>query len=649
MKKIFTYLIMTLGMIVSIDHANAQACTNLFFSEYLEGSSNNKAIEVYNPTNTTINLSDYKMYRYNNGSLTPTDSLQMVGTLAPGAVYVAGNPSAIAAIINISDTLHTITFYNGDDAMTLKKISTNTVLDIIGIVGVDPGVNWAVGTGATSEFTLVRKIGINGGNINWAIAATEWDVYPQNTVTFIGNHTMTSCCAPSTNAITASACNSYTAPSGAIFTSSGIFADTIPNVFGCDSIITINLIIKPNTSASISAIACNTYTAPSGNVYTTSGIYIDTIPNVNGCDSIITINLTIKPNTSSAFGQLSCGPYTAPSGTIFTTSGTYNDTIPNVSGCDSVMTIQLTIASASIANIAVSACDSFVSPLGPIYYTSGIYSDTTKNVAGCDSIVNFTVTIKNSTSSVLTTSSCISYVSPAGNAYSSSGTYIDTIPNVGGCDSIITINLTIFSVVYDTVTINSCGPYTSPTGLVYTSSTTFNDTLAQATVCDSITTYFINITNVSASIVTNGPTLVASPSGATSYQWINCVTNAAIGGATNQNFTPSANGSYAVVVTNGGCVDTSACITYTSIGLNEISKNSAVSIYPNPAKNELTFNTANSGEFHLINELGQAVRIFNIQVGETKVDISNIPAGVYFLMNKENASVITHKIIVLQQ
>ncbi|MGL4596053.1 MAG: T9SS type A sorting domain-containing protein [Bacteroidia bacterium] len=169
-------------------------CTNLFFSEYLEGASNNKAVEIYNPTNATVNLTDYILYRYNNGSPTATDSLLPQGTLAPNAVFVAGNPSAIAPILAVSDTLHTITFFNGDDVLTIKHIPSNTVIDIIGIVGVDPGTNWPVGTGATSEFTLVRMVGVQGGELNWAIGATQYDVYPQNTTTFLGNHSMTPCC-----------------------------------------------------------------------------------------------------------------------------------------------------------------------------------------------------------------------------------------------------------------------------------------------------------------------------------------------------------------------------------------------------------------------------------------------------------------------
>ena len=165
----------------------AAPCADLFFSEYLEGSSNNKALEIYNPTNAAINLSTYSVKAYNNGGTAISNSLTLPNKLlAAHDVYVIANPTAVAAILGVSDTTSTVTFFNGDDAVVLFK-NTDT-LDIIGDVGVDPGTNWTVGTGATSEFTLVRKATVNKGQRNWVIGATEWDVYPQNTATYLGSH-----------------------------------------------------------------------------------------------------------------------------------------------------------------------------------------------------------------------------------------------------------------------------------------------------------------------------------------------------------------------------------------------------------------------------------------------------------------------------
>ncbi|HTF04808.1 MAG TPA: LamG domain-containing protein, partial [Bacteroidia bacterium] len=102
------------------------------------------------------------------------------------------------------------------------------------------------------------------------------------------------------------------------------------------------------TIASISPMSCSgTYVAPSGAVYSASGIYMDTIPNAVGCDSVITINATIGNNTTASLNTVSCGLYTAPSGATYSISGTYMDTIPNMSGCDSVLTINLFVAGAT--------------------------------------------------------------------------------------------------------------------------------------------------------------------------------------------------------------------------------------------------------------------------------------------------------------
>ena len=67
-------------------------------------------------------------------------------------------------------------------------LKNEVVIDAFGIIGTDPGSNWVVGTGTTAEFTLVRKATVTGPTTTWNPA--EWVVYPQNTATYLGSHTM---------------------------------------------------------------------------------------------------------------------------------------------------------------------------------------------------------------------------------------------------------------------------------------------------------------------------------------------------------------------------------------------------------------------------------------------------------------------------
>lgn len=98
-----------------------------------------------------------------------------------------------------------------------------------------------------------------------------------------------------------------------------------------------------NSFSTITPIVCNTYTSPSGKIWTSSNTYLDTIPNASGCDSIITVKLTVNNSTYSNLTISACDSYISPSGKIWTNSNTYTDTITNTAGCDSIITINLTI------------------------------------------------------------------------------------------------------------------------------------------------------------------------------------------------------------------------------------------------------------------------------------------------------------------
>jgi len=194
------------------------------------------------------------------------------------------------------------------------------------------------------------------------------------------------------NIINITTCDSYTSPSGKRnWSTSGIYTDTVSDVNDLDSVITIILSIKRSYST-ISLISCdsNNYISPSGKyTWASSGTYMDTISNVAGCDSIITINLTVNNSSISNISDTTCDSYISPSGKyIWTSSGTYIDTISNVTGCDSIITINLTVNNSSISNISDTICNSYLSPSGKYIWTSrGTYMDTITNEIGCDSIV----------------------------------------------------------------------------------------------------------------------------------------------------------------------------------------------------------------------------------------------------------------------
>ena len=172
------------------------APSGVFISEYIEGSSNNKAIEIFNSTESAVDLSNYRIYRANNGGAIG-DTLQLTGMLASGEVYVAGNSQADPAILAVSDTTHSITFYNGNDYMALARNDDGTwnTVDVIGVLGEDPAAGgWEIAgvTDATGEHTLLRKFTVTSGNMDWASSAgtnsedSEWIVLDQNDFSDIG-------------------------------------------------------------------------------------------------------------------------------------------------------------------------------------------------------------------------------------------------------------------------------------------------------------------------------------------------------------------------------------------------------------------------------------------------------------------------------
>lgn len=166
--------------------------TELFISEYIEGSSNNKAIEIYNGTGAAINLGagGYNLQMFFNGSATAGLTINLTGTVLSGDVYVVAQSSASAAILAQADQTNGSGWFNGDDAVVLRK--GTTVLDVFGQIGFDPGTEWGAGLQSTADNTLRRKTSVCGGDANGADAftpASEWDGFATDTFSGLGSHT----------------------------------------------------------------------------------------------------------------------------------------------------------------------------------------------------------------------------------------------------------------------------------------------------------------------------------------------------------------------------------------------------------------------------------------------------------------------------
>jgi predicted extracellular nuclease len=170
----------------------AQAApTELFFSEYIEGSSNNKALEIYNGTSAPIDLGaqGYNVQMFFNGAATAGLTINLTGTVASGDVFVLAQSLANAAILAQADQTNGAGWFNGDDAVSLRK--GTTVVDSVGQVGTDPGAEWGSGLTSTMDNTLRRKLLIESGDTTISDAfdpAVEWDGFATDTFRGLGAH-----------------------------------------------------------------------------------------------------------------------------------------------------------------------------------------------------------------------------------------------------------------------------------------------------------------------------------------------------------------------------------------------------------------------------------------------------------------------------
>ena len=339
---------------------------NLFISEWGEGSSYNKYFEVFNPTNDTINLSNYAYARVNgnpatNGVYEYWSDFDSGSVILPSDVFIVAHSTADSIILANADMLvsGTTALSNGDDGLALVFGSeptspiapdgvTYAILDWLGDWNGDPGQGWTIGSinAATRDHTIIRKCNITNGDTSWAnSAANQWIVFPQNYWNNIGTHTFNTIVYDS---LSFTVCSGLSVIVGSnSYDSTGVYTDVLIAANGCDSIVITDLTVL-NSAASVivnNTIICDGDSIlVDSNYYYITGTYIDTLQNLAGCDSIITTNLTVQTPTYQDI-TICDGNSILVGNSVYNTNGSYTDTITSSFGCDSIVYTNLTIYS----------------------------------------------------------------------------------------------------------------------------------------------------------------------------------------------------------------------------------------------------------------------------------------------------------------
>ena len=295
--------------------------------------------------------------------------------------------------------------------------------------------------------------------------------------------------------------------------------------------------------------------------------------------------------------------------------------------------------------IGPSTATNTVSPTANATYTVVGTSSTT----GCNDTAYQAITVNPISTSSQTVTLCAGKsITVGANTYTSNGTYVDVLTAANGCDSTVTTNLTVLPVNATSHTLTICAGKSITIGVnTYTTNGTYIDILTAANGCDSIVTTNLTVnTIIDITVLVNGNTITANATGS-SYQWVDCNNaKAIITGQTNQSYTAS-DGSYAVIITENTCSDTSACTTIASTDIVQVISTNALTLFPNPNTGAFTIKTNVEGTYTIINELGQTInRIYLNSTNNYLHTIDNLDNGIYYIIGYTNYSIVKQKIIV---
>jgi uncharacterized delta-60 repeat protein len=356
--------------------------------------------------------------------------------------------------------------------------------------------------------------------------------------------------------------------------------------------------------------------------------------NYKGKNRIARLNIC---NSETEIKDSACAAFTY-NGQTYNQSGTYYQNYTSIGGCDSTIKLSLKINQPSMDSLTINSCDS-TTINGQKYYLSTSFMQQYTKANGCDSNVNYSVNINSSKTTPLAYTSCNS-VTVNGQSYNNSGTYNQVFTTAIGCDSIIQLSIIINDSNSTSLTQSACKQFIL-NGQAFILSGNYTQTFNNTLGCDSLVYLKLTITNPNINISISNNVLTSSANNAT-YQWINCDNNQPIPNATNKTYSATQNGSFAVIVTQNGCVDTSECLIVSSIGIAELTNINSIQVYPNPSSGifYINYNLLHEERITVYNALNQKV----FESNHSKIDLSKCATGIYTLQIKTKRGVVVTRV-----
>jgi gliding motility-associated-like protein len=282
------------------------------------------------------------------------------------------------------------------------------------------------------------------------------------------------------------------------YTIGGMYIDTLTNFFGCDSIITTNLTVITNITSKLDTTICAGERFMFGsNYYNASGTYVEVFRAQGGCDSTVTLNLLVRPQIDTMMVVNLCeGERFEANQQIYDTTGVFAIILPSFSGCDSTVYLDVRVFSLPSRDLAEQICQGQSFSIGSQQFTeTGQYVVRFSNATGCDSTIVLNLEVVEPEEILLTPSICQgeSY-SAAGQVYTSPGNYLLNLTGTNGCDSLVSIQLTVLTPDELRQEVTICSGQTYSVGAnVYDQAGTYVDVLTNAFGCDSVVTTLLSI------------------------------------------------------------------------------------------------------------------------------------------------------------